>query len=348
MNARQASNTGTSIFYFHVYANGDVFLLADSSSGGLITDFAELKKELSQFQQTDGVVRYSIDELGAELPEFVQQILELVDQTGLEKEHVSYPLPEAYGFTRSFFPYVYDAIEAAETDVRGLSQLVSDEAVFLLSLEKESDEYRESKQRLGEFKEKLNFATRALSKLREFERHFCINDELHLPVFKYFPNPIESGAVEPSSQVCACCEQPRGYICGPPIWSEEPVEGICPWCVADGSAAHKFSGYFSELEASVPEEVEEEVCKRTPGLPVWQETNWRVHCGDACEYLGDVSKDELEALSEDKVKEILETLEIDAEDWQSIVKDYEPGGDCSIHKFRCRMCAHTIYILDLS
>jgi len=43
---------------------------------------------------------------------------------------------------------------------------------------------------------------------------------LDLPKFKYHPDPIATGSVAESENICACCEQARGYIYSGPVYSE--------------------------------------------------------------------------------------------------------------------------------
>ena len=35
---------------------------------------------------------------------------------------------------------------------------------------------------------------------------------MNLPTFKYHPDPIASGSVEPSETECVCCGKARGYV----------------------------------------------------------------------------------------------------------------------------------------
>ena len=63
---------------------------------------------------------------------------------------------------------------------------------------------------------------------------------MELPKFKYHPNPLATGAIAESNEVCECCEEAPGYIYKASFYSTEEVESICPWCIADGSAAEKY------------------------------------------------------------------------------------------------------------
>lgn len=44
---------------------------------------------------------------------------------------------------------------------------------------------------------------------------------------------------------CDCCEQQTSVYYSGPFYCVDEVEHLCPWCIADGSAAEKFAGSFS-------------------------------------------------------------------------------------------------------
>src|SRR5215212_4957530 len=90
-----------------------------------------------------------------------------------------------------------------------------------------------------------------------------------LPTFRYHPDPLATGAIQPSEEECICCGEARGFIYTGPIYAEEDLDdSFCPWCIADGSAAEKFDATFTDLDAlcfaKLPREVTEEVANRTP------------------------------------------------------------------------------------
>jgi hypothetical protein len=60
------------------------------------------------------------------------------------------------------------------------------------------------------------------------------------------------------------------------VYAEAELDDqLCPWCIADGSAAAKFDAQFTDVLWAVPDEVSaevtEEVLRRTPGLSGWQQ-----------------------------------------------------------------------------
>jgi uncharacterized protein CbrC (UPF0167 family) len=73
---------------------------------------------------------------------------------------------------------------------------------------------------------------------------------MDFPTFRYHPDPIATGSVVVSDTTCVCCGQARGFIyMGPVTADEELDEALCPWCIADGSAARRFDAEFTERAA---------------------------------------------------------------------------------------------------
>jgi uncharacterized protein len=112
-----------------------------------------------------------------------------------------------------------------------------------------------------------------------------------LPVFKYHPDPIATGSVQESDSPCLSCNRIRGYVYVGPAYSEKfhYLSGcICPWCIADGSAARQFGATFADsgLMDDVPDAVREEIAQRTPGFEAWQQEQWLECCHDGAAFLG--------------------------------------------------------------
>lgn len=118
------------------------------------------------------------------------------------------------------------------------------------------------------------------------------------PIFKYHPNPLETKNITESTVKCICCEQSRGFIYVASVYARGTYDDvICPWCIADGSAAKKLDATFcSDIDGEIAAEIVDEVIRRTPGYISWQGEQWQTHCGDACEFHGDVSKSEMNNL----------------------------------------------------
>jgi hypothetical protein len=130
------------------------------------------------------------------------------------------------------------------------------------------------------------------------------------------------------------------------------VGAICPWCIASGRAARELALTFVELneieDQNLPKETVEELTQRTPSYPTWQTKEWKCHCGDACEFHGDLSEEE--ALSPDPVAiaNLLkdEPYGISPANWMDFARKYKPA-DPSVFKFICRKCGVVIYELDI-
>jgi uncharacterized protein len=112
---------------------------------------------------------------------------------------------------------------------------------------------------------------------------------MDLPSFRYHPDPLASGSIVVSEATCICCNQQRGYIYTGPTYCEEDVEdALCPWCIADGSAARKFDASFvdpADFPDGIAPEVIAEIAHRTPGFSAWQSEKWLACCGDAAAFL---------------------------------------------------------------
>lgn len=106
-----------------------------------------------------------------------------------------------------------------------------------------------------------------------------------LPTFKYNPDPVSLNVIKKEPTTCPVCEKERDYVYHGPFYTVEDVEGICPWCIKDGSAAKKYDGTFQD-DASCDdvdqEEYIDELIFRTPGYRGWQQEYWLSHCGDFC------------------------------------------------------------------
>ena len=118
-----------------------------------------------------------------------------------------------------------------------------------------------------------------------------------LPTFRYHPDPVATGEVVPSTAECSVCHVARGFVYVGPVYAIEEVEGVCPWCIADGAAAAEFDAEFTDVgwgvPSDVPPAVTEEIAKRTPGFRGSQQEHWLYHCRDAAAFLGRVGFDDL-------------------------------------------------------
>ncbi|WP_444946479.1 CbrC family protein [Microbulbifer sp. VTAC004] len=173
---------------------------------------------------------------------------------------------------------------------------------------------------------------------------------MRLPVFKYYPDPIGTGAIEKTNEECECCEKYRGYRATSTIYAIDEVETICPWCIFDGSAVAKFDGEFSSshslLSDAIAMDIVKEVCERTPSFISWQQERWLSHCNDACEFHGNAEKSDLEELSGEDLNEFLSSEYISTDMWPSVLQSYVKGGGFAVYKFMCRGCGKNRFYTD--
>jgi uncharacterized protein CbrC (UPF0167 family) len=172
-----------------------------------------------------------------------------------------------------------------------------------------------------------------------------------LPDFRYHPDPVGTGSVVAVNVTCVGCEQLRPYTYAGPVYAEEELEdALCPWCIADGTAARRFAAQFADVSWAVPDDVPEaatdEVLHRTPGFAGWQQERWLHHCGDAAAFLGAVGAaevadppDALEALRNEGRASGWPADQIDRY-MAALTKDGQP----TAYLFRCLVCGvHLAY-----
>ncbi|PYC88074.1 hypothetical protein C7C46_01605 [Streptomyces tateyamensis] len=172
-----------------------------------------------------------------------------------------------------------------------------------------------------------------------------------LPPFHYHPDPLATGSLRPSTEPCCCCGQPRGLLYVGPMYTAQDVPGrVCPWCIADGSAARRFDAEFTDAGelTGLPDDVVEEVCSRTPAFSTWQQGRWLAHCADAAAFLGPVGIKELRAHPE-----ALEMIRSEFADprrqqhfLQSFLEALHAQGNPTAYLFRCRACGEHLAYAD--
>jgi uncharacterized protein CbrC (UPF0167 family) len=174
-----------------------------------------------------------------------------------------------------------------------------------------------------------------------------------LPTFRYHPDPLTTGEVEPSDSLCESCGQIRGYRYTGPTYASEEIERLCPWCIADGSAAIRFEAWFTETYDApddVPPAVVAELLTRTPGFKAWQQEYWLFHCRDAAAFLGRVGYRELRAYPEAQEMLLREARSYgwSAEEAEYYVQHLDAEGDATGYLFRCLHCGTYLAYSDMS
>jgi uncharacterized protein len=166
-----------------------------------------------------------------------------------------------------------------------------------------------------------------------------------LPAFKYHPDPVATGSIKADADApCLSCNRIRGYIYEGPAYSEKYhylTHSLCPWCIADGSAAKKFGAEFADAGTldDVDDSVMEEIAYRTPGFEAWQDAQWLTCCDDAAAYLGAAGAAELKG----KFAAAIPAVEQDWDgDWRDLSKDGQP----TAYIFRCLHCKQYLAYVD--
>lgn len=114
------------------------------------------------------------------------------------------------------------------------------------------------------------------------------------PDFPYHPDPRRSGSIVASPLACALCVNAHGFIYVGPVFAandDAVVSPLCPWCIADGSAAARLNVEFTDVRRDdVPDEVPgrvlDEIAERTPGFTGHQQEHWLYHCADGAAFVG--------------------------------------------------------------
>ncbi|MGH3388912.1 MAG: CbrC family protein [Actinomadura sp.] len=173
-----------------------------------------------------------------------------------------------------------------------------------------------------------------------------------LPEFPYHPDPLATGSVIWSEVECVCCKRHRDHIYAGPVFAEETIERrrLCPWCIADGSAAARFGATFSDAGVDAPGDVPmaviDTIARRTPGYLAWQQARWLFHCGDGAAFLGAVGTKEL--LDHPDAVEMLrgEQEGRPAQQIENHLAALDKDGPPTAYLFRCRSCGADLAYSD--
>lgn len=179
------------------------------------------------------------------------------------------------------------------------------------------------------------------------------------PTFRFHPNAYDLGLFEDVAGTCEACSTPRTLRYRGSFASAEGVEYLCPWCVADGTAARVFHVEFTDVGGidgvasapGAPDAIDaidgdeaREVSTRTPSYDSWQQQQWRSHCGRPCAFIGDIGASGLDAyLAEpDFAADVDGGLGWDP----SLLRDHlREAGDIAGYLFECLSCgAHRLHV----
>ncbi|KQL50519.1 hypothetical protein AN964_22950 [Heyndrickxia shackletonii] len=166
---------------------------------------------------------------------------------------------------------------------------------------------------------------------------------------KYNPNALFLGVIIKEKTSCPVCKKEREYMYEGPFYAEDNVEGICPWCILDGSATKKYDGEFQDVDSC--EEVDkqeyiDELIHRTPGYVGWQQEYWLSHCGDFCAIVQYVGWEEIKhfenELAED-IKKICTEYGLTKQGFQNGLKN---EGNLQGYLFECIYCGKHRLLVD--
>jgi len=175
-----------------------------------------------------------------------------------------------------------------------------------------------------------------------------------LPTFRYHPDPVATGSIERSDATCAACGRARGWRYTGLVYCPDEVDHVCPWCIADGSAAARLDANFADAGVEVPDDVPravlDEVSERTPGYVAWQTNRWMYHCGDGAAFLGLAGWPELQA-HPGAIDVLLH--EHDQYGWSpeeslEFVEGLGIDHDATAYLFRCQQCGAELAYSDMS
>ena len=166
-----------------------------------------------------------------------------------------------------------------------------------------------------------------------------------LPHFRFHPDPLLSGAVEPSTEPCGVCGQARGFVYTGNCYVEDEFEAqLCPWCIADGSAHRKFGVTFNEvaLAPGIDEAAADEIEERTPGLTCFNPIDWPTCCGAPMAYLEPAGHTEIVArhpkLPTTLVPQMAAELRVPTGEAMRVFRSLQRDQSPCAHVFRCPTC----------
>ncbi|MFG0285384.1 MAG: CbrC family protein [Phycisphaerales bacterium JB039] len=207
-----------------------------------------------------------------------------------------------------------------------------------------------------------------------------------LPTFRLFADPVAEGVFARTDEPCTLCGKARGwkYIISDYHIPEPDRPAICPWCIADGSAAARgmsFNESWIRPEmvrkdapdaddiacaaifgatpkpglrpaGPAPELTPEDAAEvegRTPGFFAWQSQPWHICCGRACRYLGAAGAAELRGKWAQAAEQINArwAKHTPGETMDYFIDKAERGGSPQAYVFECIICGRLHGELDM-
>ena len=183
-----------------------------------------------------------------------------------------------------------------------------------------------------------------------------MDEKSSLPSFKYYPDPLADGTVKADpDKSCLGCSRIRGWIYTGPVYVEKNFileESLCPWCIADGTAAKRFGASFNDagMMDDASQAIMDEIEQRTPGFNSWQGNQWLTCCNDAAAFLGAAGSAELQrdfSKAIPAVKKYLrEDYELSGDDLQEFVESLSKDDQPTAYVFQCLHCQGYLAYVD--
>jgi len=174
-----------------------------------------------------------------------------------------------------------------------------------------------------------------------------------IPLFRFHPDPWQSGSVERSDATCAGCGRARGCIYTGPCYGEVDLDRqLCPWCIHDGTAHAKFGTTFHDM--TMPGDADpaalDEIELRTPGFTTFNPFDWPVCCGVPMAYLEPAGITEIRARHRELEGQLMGTivhgLQVSGGAAHRLLESlHRDRGPC-VHVFACVRCASRRAVID--
>lgn len=178
---------------------------------------------------------------------------------------------------------------------------------------------------------------------------------VELPKFKYSPNAYQLDIFVKEDGVCSICKEKRNLKYNSSFYSVDEPEYICPWCIANGKASDKYDGEFNDYcgiegvssdpkdeKPTIPKEMLDEVCTKTPSYSSWQQEVWLSHCNEPCAFLGYGTSEILKPILEE-IKQDIENSGVPIEHVKNGLTEDSSG--LGTYLFKCCNCGkHRLHI----
>ncbi len=205
-------------------------------------------------------------------------------------------------------------------------------------------------------------------------RHFtdeqkAILKNYKFPKYEYYAHPENNEylIVEPKGKKCECCGELKQVLfdCSGTYGSHRNDDlYVCPECLSSGLAGDKldiisglvydfsYQTYIKYDKITDPEKIRQ-VEKCTPPILTANDMEFRTHCNDFAEYIGEVYYQDIKNLGKQGIKDIKEDLKLNKKEFMlkfRELKECNPDNEdmcLFVHLFRCKHCGKYLVQVDL-